>query len=154
MVRSSGAVVAGFLAVLHARTARPYLSPSRRPLVRPIAIQTRSVCYSPAPRPSHVSNREHHRRARRSVLDIYIRSGSLVVGWRLQRAAFQWSNGDYVNALTTYEALLAGPDAAQVLDEIALQTGELYRSTELTTDGANPVFARDGKRFCTKPDRQ
>ena len=63
----------------------------------------------------------------------------------LQRAAYEWNKGDYVSALSTYESLLAGPDAAQVLNAIALQTGELYRSVELTTDGANPVFGANGR---------
>jgi hypothetical protein len=32
-----------------------------------------------------------------------------------------------------------------VLDSIALQTGELYQTTELTTDGSNPGISSDGK---------
>ncbi len=63
----------------------------------------------------------------------------------LQRAAYEWNKGDYVSALSLYESLLAGPDAGQVLKAIALQTGELYRSVELTTDGANPVFGANGR---------
>ena len=43
--------------------------------------------------------------------------------------------------------MLAGPDAAAVLEPIALQTGELFRTTELTTDGANPVFSPDSRSF-------
>ena len=65
----------------------------------------------------------------------------------LERAADAWDQGDYVAALTTYQELLAGPDAARVLEAIALQTGELYRSIELTTDGGNPVFSPDGRQF-------
>ena len=65
----------------------------------------------------------------------------------LERAAFAWDRGDYVAALTTYQELLAGPDAATVLEPIALQTGELFVTTELTTDGANPVFAPDSRYF-------
>jgi len=65
----------------------------------------------------------------------------------LERAFFEWDRGDYVAALTIYQDLLAGPDAAQALETIALQTGELYRTTELTTDGANPTFSADGRRF-------
>ena len=44
-----------------------------------------------------------------------------------------------IAALTAYQDLLAGPDAAAVLEPIALQTGELFRTTELTSDGANPA---------------
>ena len=65
----------------------------------------------------------------------------------LDRAAFQWEKGNYVAALEAYQTILEGPDAQQALESIALQTGELYQSFELTTDGANPVFAPDGRRF-------
>jgi Peptidase family M28/Fibronectin type III domain len=65
----------------------------------------------------------------------------------LERAFFEWDRGDYVAALTTYQEILAGPDAASALETIALQTGELYRTTELTRDGANPTFPSDGRRF-------
>ena len=50
----------------------------------------------------------------------------------LERAAFEWEAGDYVSALTRYQQLLSGPAAAAALEAIALQTGELYRSIELT----------------------
>ena len=63
----------------------------------------------------------------------------------LQNAAAAWERGDYTSALTTYQELLAGPDADGVLDSIALQTGELYQTTELTTDGSNPGISSDGK---------
>jgi hypothetical protein len=65
----------------------------------------------------------------------------------LQRAAFDWDKGDYVAALTQYQNLLAGPEAAAALETIALQTGELYRTTELTADGANPKFSPDSRHF-------
>ena len=65
----------------------------------------------------------------------------------LQRAWNDWDKGDYVAALTAYQDLLAGPDAAAVLEPIALQTGELFRTTELTSDGANPVFSPDSRTF-------
>src|SRR5437764_5019361 len=65
----------------------------------------------------------------------------------LERAFFAWDRGDYVAALTIYQDVLAGPDAAQALETIALQTGELYRTMELTLDGANPTFSIDARRF-------
>ena len=65
----------------------------------------------------------------------------------LTRAALAWDKGDYISALTDYQALLSGPDAGAAFETIALQTGELYRTTELTTDGANPVFSPDGRYF-------
>jgi hypothetical protein len=65
----------------------------------------------------------------------------------LERAWFAWDKGDYLSALTTYRELLAGADAGGVLEPIALQTGELYATTELTKDGANPTFSADSKYF-------
>src|SRR6185295_19146731 len=58
-----------------------------------------------------------------------------------------WDRGDYVAALTAYQQLLNGPGAASVVEPIALRTGELFSTTELTTDGANPVFAADSRHF-------
>ena len=63
----------------------------------------------------------------------------------LQTANLAWEKGDYVSALTTYQQLLNGPDADRVLEPIALQTGELYVSTEITTDGSAPAMSPDGK---------
>ena len=68
-------------------------------------------------------------------------------GAALQRAADAWDKGDYVTALTTYQDLLSGPDAASALEPIALQTGELFRTIELTPNGANPVFSPDSRHF-------
>lgn len=65
----------------------------------------------------------------------------------LERAWFAWDQGDYISALTTYRELLTGADAASVLEPIALQTGELYTTTELTKDGANPSFSPDSRYF-------
>src|SRR4051812_16733890 len=65
----------------------------------------------------------------------------------LERAGFAWDKGDYISALTTYRELLAGPEGPGVLEPIALQTGELYATTELTKDGANPAFSSDSKYF-------
>ena len=63
----------------------------------------------------------------------------------LQRAADAWDKGDYVAALTAYQDLLSGPGAAAALEPIALQTGELFRTVELTDDGANPAFSPDSR---------
>jgi hypothetical protein len=68
-------------------------------------------------------------------------------GTALQRAADAWDKGDYVAALTTYQDVLSGPDAAASLEPIALQTGELFRTTELTANGANPAFSPDSRYF-------
>jgi Tol biopolymer transport system component len=63
----------------------------------------------------------------------------------LQDASVAWARGDYVTALTTYQELLEGPDAGRVLAPIALETGELYVTTELTADGAAARISRDGR---------
>ena len=63
----------------------------------------------------------------------------------LQSANDAWQAGDYVRALTAYLRLLDGPAAADVLEPIALQTGELYSTTELTADGTSPRFSPDGR---------
>ena len=65
----------------------------------------------------------------------------------LQTAALAWDRGDYVTALNTYLQILDSPDSKTAFDEIALQTGELFHTTELTTDGAAPDFAPDGRHF-------
>ena len=63
----------------------------------------------------------------------------------LQAADVAWARGDYVTALTTYQQILDSPEAERSLEPIALQTGELFRTTELTTDGAAPQFSPDGR---------
>jgi hypothetical protein len=65
----------------------------------------------------------------------------------LQIADLAWERGDYPAALRGFLQLLDSPDAAVVLEPIALRTGELYRSTELTPDGAGPQFSADGRQF-------
>lgn len=60
-------------------------------------------------------------------------------------ATLAWGRGDYVAALTAYRALLAEPDGEKWLEPIALQTGELYQTREITTNGANPRFSPDGR---------
>jgi hypothetical protein len=64
---------------------------------------------------------------------------------RLQSAELEWDRGNYVAALDTYLQILDTQPAAPELEAIALQTGELYRTTELTTDGAAPRFSPDGR---------
>ena len=59
----------------------------------------------------------------------------------LQSAAAAWQAGDYVRALGLYLELLDGPTAADVLEPIALQTGELFSTAELTADGTSPKFS-------------
>ena len=63
----------------------------------------------------------------------------------LQVADLAWERGDYPTALAAYLRLLDSPDAAGVLEPIALRTGELYAATELTPNGALPQFSPDGR---------
>ena len=56
-----------------------------------------------------------------------------------------WAQGDYISALNGYIKLLNAPGGDAFHDAIALQTGELYRSSELTADGRNPRFSPDGR---------
>lgn len=64
---------------------------------------------------------------------------------RLAGADVAWDRGDYPRALTEYLALLDGAPAEDVVEAIALQTGELFKTTELTTDGGAPRFSPDGR---------
>jgi dipeptidyl aminopeptidase/acylaminoacyl peptidase len=62
-----------------------------------------------------------------------------------EAATLAWDRGDYVTALAAYKALLTAPGGEQWLEPIALQTGELYQTREITADGANPRFSADGR---------
>jgi hypothetical protein len=63
----------------------------------------------------------------------------------LEAAALAWDRGDYVSALTTYLQILDGNPGEEAIETIALQTGELFQTTELTTDGDTPQFSPDGR---------
>jgi hypothetical protein len=63
----------------------------------------------------------------------------------LDTAGLAWDRGDYVSALTTYLQVLDSPAGDDAFETIALQTGELFRTTELTPDGAEPSFSADGR---------
>ena len=65
----------------------------------------------------------------------------------LQSAALAWDRGDYTSALAAYLQILDSPDAAAALETIALQTGELYHTTELTSDGQAPLFSPDDRHI-------
>ncbi len=62
-------------------------------------------------------------------------------------AYFAWVEGRYPDALTRFEKMLMGPKAADVQDRIALVTGELYTTTDVSDDGNNVRWSRDGKMF-------
>src|SRR2546423_10535174 len=60
-------------------------------------------------------------------------------------AYYAWQSGNYPEALQRFEKMLTGPKAAEVLEPIALVTGELYVTTDVAPDGAQVRLSRDGK---------
>ena len=65
----------------------------------------------------------------------------------LTLADLAWDRGDYPAALTAYLQILDSPQGEAALESIALRTGELYKTVEITTDGASPQFSKDGNYF-------
>ena len=59
-------------------------------------------------------------------------------------ADLAWERGDYPASLRGMQVLLDGADSLAYLERVALRTGELHRTTELTADGARPAFSPDG----------
>ena len=79
------------------------------------------------------------------------------VGWirrglerPVDRRGHRVDRGDYPRAMTEYLALLDGSPSQDVIEAIALQTGELFKTTELTTDGGSPRFSPDGQYSHTR----
>ena len=62
-----------------------------------------------------------------------------------ESAVMAWDRGDYVVALEGFQRLLAAPGGDRHLEPLALLTGELYHTTELTPDGRAPRFSADGR---------
>jgi hypothetical protein len=57
-----------------------------------------------------------------------------------------WERGDYITALNAYIKLIDAPTVDDsVLEPIALKTGELFETRELTADGRSPRLSADGK---------
>ena len=63
--------------------------------------------------------------------------------WR--RAVDAWDAGHYPNALRDLQAVMKTPAASQYLERVALLTGELFVSTEVSPDGRNPRISADGQ---------
>lgn len=63
----------------------------------------------------------------------------------LRAADNAWNDGNYIFALNTYIKLLNSPLGDQYLEPIALRTGELFVSEEITPDGRNPKLSPDGR---------
>ncbi len=81
------------------------------------------------------------------TLPVIGQSGPSGPAAELHAANLAWDRGDYPAALEAYLTLLAGPSASEVLEPIALQTGELFQTEELTADGASPQFSPDGRHI-------
>jgi Tol biopolymer transport system component len=64
---------------------------------------------------------------------------------RWRRALDAWDAGRYPPALEDLRALMQSPSAAEYRDRVALLTGELFVTTELTTDGRNPHVSTTGR---------
>jgi len=81
------------------------------------------------------------------TLPVIGQSSQSVPAAALHAANLAWDRGDYPAALEAYLALLDGPSASEVLEAIALQTGELFQTEELTADGVSPQFSPDGRHI-------
>ncbi len=55
-----------------------------------------------------------------------------------------WLEGKYADALQTYLRLVKSSTGDQFVETIARQTGELYVTSEITTDGRSPKMSADG----------
>jgi hypothetical protein len=64
---------------------------------------------------------------------------------RFDEARLAWDTGDFLKALDGFEALLNGPDGERFFDRIALITGELYKTIEVSADGRTIRVSPDGK---------
>jgi Tol biopolymer transport system component len=64
---------------------------------------------------------------------------------QFEQAWLAWDAGDYVPALEGFKTVLQQPGGEAYFDRIAVITGELYRVTELTRDGAQPRLGPDGR---------
>jgi len=70
-------------------------------------------------------------------------AGTTVEQW--DRAVDAWEAGEYPAALEALRAVMKSPDAAAYLERVALLTGELFVTTEITTDGRNPRISANGQ---------
>jgi len=59
-------------------------------------------------------------------------------------ARLAWDTGDFVKALEGFSTLLKGPEGGRFFEPIALLTGELFRTVEVTTDGRAVRLSPDG----------
>ncbi len=60
-------------------------------------------------------------------------------------AYYAWDAGFYVEALERLERLIASPGGEELLEQIALLTGELYHVTQIAPDGRAVRWSPDGR---------
>src|SRR5690348_5755608 len=72
------------------------------------------------------------------------KAASVAASSALDAANDAWERGDFVAALNEYIQILSAPGGEKWLDPIALTTGELFQTRELTADGRAPRFSPDG----------
>ncbi|HEX6134308.1 MAG TPA: M20/M25/M40 family metallo-hydrolase [Longimicrobiales bacterium] len=78
-------------------------------------------------------------------LDVRAQAGEPIGDAPFDSSYFAWQRGDFIDALTRLDRLLAGPDAHRWLEPAAVLTGELFATQELTTDGLAPTWSPDGQ---------
>lgn len=61
-----------------------------------------------------------------------------------RRATEAWEAGAYPDELAALQQLMKSPAAAEYRDRVALLTGELFVTTEITTDGRTPRISPNG----------
>jgi len=59
-------------------------------------------------------------------------------------ARLAWDTGDFIQALEGFSTILKGPENARFFEPIALLTGELFKTIEITKDGRSVRFSPDG----------
>ncbi|HTE47753.1 MAG TPA: M20/M25/M40 family metallo-hydrolase, partial [Gemmatimonadaceae bacterium] len=61
------------------------------------------------------------------------------------QAVQNWTRGNYPAAIQKLISVLSAADGGMYVERTALLTGELYRTTEITTDGRTPRWGSTGK---------
>ncbi len=65
-----------------------------------------------------------------------------------------WDSGKFVTALEDFKKILNGPMADDYFQEIALITGELYKTTEISKDGRSVKFSPGGRYISYESDQK
>jgi Tol biopolymer transport system component len=76
---------------------------------------------------------------------LYAASSSPSLTRSFDAATDAWERGDYIAALGGYIQVMTAPGGDAFLEPIALTTGELFQTRELTSDGRAPRFSADNK---------